>query len=120
MKKIPINIWDDYYDDGYVPSDEIQETYIYVEDHKMPLDERKKHLEDFLEIIKDMVDKDVKLWIELYDSKLKYPNLIGPEYETMHFKRWEIKVQHLTHENREKLVKKLKNMDTPYNVYSES
>lgn len=39
MKKleyIPINIWDDFYDDGYVPEGEKLETYIYVEDSDMP------------------------------------------------------------------------------------
>lgn len=26
IKKIPINIWDDYYEDGYVPKGKIQKT----------------------------------------------------------------------------------------------
>ena len=31
LRNIPINIWDDFYDDGYVPEGEKLETYIYVE-----------------------------------------------------------------------------------------
>ena len=30
IKRIPINIWDDYYEDDYIPKDKKQETYIYV------------------------------------------------------------------------------------------
>jgi len=41
IETIPINIWDDFYDDGHVPEGEKQETYIYVEDSKM--DEESKH-----------------------------------------------------------------------------
>ena len=81
MKKldsISVNIWDDYYDDGYVPNGEIQSTYIYVEDEDMPLEERKECLEFLLNYINDNIKlRGVKMWIELYDSKKEYPNLIG-------------------------------------------
>ena len=26
-KVIPVNIWDDYYEEGYIPDDKIQKTY---------------------------------------------------------------------------------------------
>ena len=32
-KTIDINIWDDFYDDGYVPYGETTESFIYVEDY---------------------------------------------------------------------------------------
>jgi len=28
---ISINLWDDYYEDGYIPAGERQETHMYVE-----------------------------------------------------------------------------------------
>ena len=31
LEYIHINIWDDFYDDGYVPKGEKLETYIYIE-----------------------------------------------------------------------------------------
>ena len=130
MKKldsISVNIWDDYYDDGYVPNGEIQSTYIYVEDEDMPLEERKECLEFLLNYINDNIKlRGVKMWIELYDSKKEYPNLIGnAEAEKIFFKRWEIKIEHLTHKQREVLVKLLNeaniSMDgIPFNIYSES
>jgi len=33
LEKISINIWDDFYDDDYVPKGKIQETFIYVEEN---------------------------------------------------------------------------------------
>jgi len=30
---IDVNIWDDYYDDDFVPEGETQETYIYIEEY---------------------------------------------------------------------------------------
>ena len=44
-----------------------------------------------------------------YDSKVKYPKLIGPEYEYLHFQRWEIRLENLTHKRRFKLVDELNN-----------
>ena len=38
---ICINIWDDFYEDGYVPEGEIQETYGYVEESTYSDDECK-------------------------------------------------------------------------------
>lgn len=44
IKRIPINIWDDYYEDDYIPKDKKQETYIYVEDTDISLEKRKECL----------------------------------------------------------------------------
>ena len=126
IKRIPINIWDDYYDDGYTPKGEIQKTYIYVVDYDIPHEYRKEYLEFLLDYMKKNLNLDgVKMWIEEYDSWKKYPQFIGTENEILLFKRWEIKVEHLTHKRREKLVKELNDaklsIDTiPYYIYSES
>ena len=130
MKKldsIPINIWDDYYEDGYVPKDEIQKTYIYVEDSDLSLEFRKECLEFLLDYInKHIVLKGVKMWIELYESRKQYPNLIGTEHEKYMFDRWEIKVENMTHRQREVLVEMLNETvdltanGIPFNIYSES
>ncbi len=131
MKKldsIPINIWDDYYEDGYVPKGEIQKTYIYVEDSDLSLDFRKECLEFLLDYIdKHIKLKGVKMWIELYESRKKYPNLVGnPDAEKMFFDRWEIKVENMTHRQREVLVEMLNETvdltanGIPFNIYSES
>lgn len=130
MKKtdfIPINIWDDYYEDDYVPKDEIQNTYIYVEDKDLSLEFKKECLEVILNYIdKHIKLKDVNMWLELFESKKKYPNLVGnPDTEKMFFDRWEIKVENMTHKQREVLVEMLNDAelslnDIPFNIYSES
>lgn len=73
MNTIIINIWDDYYDDGYVPDGEKLETYIYVEDYDYSLEETKK----FLEYLKTEIDSfslPIQTRMSLYDTKTKYPN----------------------------------------------
>ena len=126
MKTIPINIWDDYYEDGYVPEGEKQETYIYVEDDEMLLEDRKKCLEEVLIYIDNFHEfNKIKVYMSLYDSKIKYPKLTGPEHGDMHFKRWEIRVENMTHKMREKLVEKLNKASlsingVPFEIYSES
>jgi hypothetical protein len=122
-KEVPINIWDDYYDDGHVPIGEKQETYIYVEDHSLDIEYTKKCLEMILDyILKNVKWKGVKFWMDLYDSENVYPNSPYPEY---HFKRWQINAENLTHELRESLLDVLEaqgfNVDgVPLNIYSES
>ncbi len=127
MKKIPINIWDDFYDDGYVPDGEKLETYIYVEDSTISHEKRKQYLEILLNYITKNLNIDgVKLWLEFYESKKKYPNLIGnSEAERMFFDRWEIKVEGLTHKRLYKWMDILENIDikidnAAFYIYSES
>lgn len=123
---IPINIWDDFYDDGYVPEGKIQKTYIYVEDSDLDLETKKGALEILLNHLKTKVDlPGVKLWMEFYDSKKKYPQLVGTEHEWCLFERWEIKVEHLTHERLHSLVEELEEANlsfngAKFNIYSES
>lgn len=51
IETIPINIWDDFYDDGHVPEGEKQETHIYVEDSELDDDYKEKVLTFLLEQI---------------------------------------------------------------------
>lgn len=127
LKNIPINIWDDFYDDGYVPEGEKSETYIYVEDSNIPQEKRKEYLEVFLDYINKNLNTDgIKLWMELYESRKKYPNLVGnPEAEKMFFDRWEIRLECITHERLDEWMPILKNVDIkvdgiPFRIYSES
>ena len=126
MKRIPINIWDDYWEDGYVPENEIQETYMYVEDTDIPELLRKTTLEyinDYILGILKVDDFQTKLYY--YDSAKKYPNLIGTENESMLFKRWELRLYNITHERRYKLLEQLNKANLEFNsipieFYSES
>ena len=127
LERIPINIWDEYYEEGYIPDGEIQETYIYVEDTDIPQEKRHECLKVLLDYMNKNLNLDgVKMWLELYESRKKYPNLIGnPDAEGMFFDRWEIKIEHLTHERRHKLVDELNAANitidnVPFEIYSES
>jgi len=131
-KSIPINIWDDFYDDGYVPEGKILETYAYVEDYDLPEIYCKKVLDFLLEQINNFQLDGVKTWIEYYDSKIKYPTmtkekceLLGIDYDKIHFTRWEIRFENLTHKQLDNLIKyldfaNLKYNGVPLNIYSES
>ena len=126
IKRIPINIWDDYYEDDYIPKDKKQETYIYVEDTDISLEKRKECLMLLYEYMTSKLDlRNIKMNLFFCDSKVKYPKLIGPEYEYLHFQRWEIRLENLTHKRRFKLVNELNNAKLsidgiPFEIYSES
>lgn len=126
IDRFPINIWDDFWEDGDVPEGDKQETYIYVEDTDIPHEKRKECLELLLKYMKDnLVFDGVKMWLFYYDSKLKYPQLIGTENEWCLFERWEIRVENLTHERLHILLEELKTAklsldNIPFDIYSES
>jgi hypothetical protein len=44
LKYIPINIWDDFHEDGYVPEGKKLETFIYVEDSTISREKQKQYL----------------------------------------------------------------------------
>jgi len=123
-RDININIWDDYYDDGYVPDGEILETFIYVEDYDFSHDERKK----ILLYLKDKIDSynfPIETKMSIYDTKIEYPNLDFDELGMKHWKRHEIRVYNMTHKIRHELIKKLKKENLEIdnkkiNIYSES
>lgn len=123
---IPVNIWDDYHDDGYVPEGEIQETYAYVESNLE--DEECKNV---LILLKEKIEhltsenSDLTMNINYYDSAKVYPNLVGTEYEYSLYKRWQLEMKNITHETRESLVEELKkevleHKGIKIKVYSES
>jgi hypothetical protein len=123
-KNININIWDDYYDDGYVPDGERLETFIYVEDTEFSHEDCKK----FLLYLKEKIDS-YKLPIEtkmsIYDTKIEYPNLNFEELQMQHWKRHEIRIYDMTHKIRHELIKKLRKENLKidnknFNIYSES
>lgn len=126
MVPIPINIWDDFYEDDYIPEGEIQETYIYVEDTEISHDARHKILEYFLKYIEIKFDlTGVEFDLIYYDSKLIYPQFVGTENEWMLYERWQINVKHLTHKKLDEIIHgldkiKLNILDIPIIVYSES
>ena len=117
----PINIWDDYHEDGYVPDGKIQETYLYVEDSNMSLRNQLITLNLLLSYMEKKLDLEgVETSLYLYDSWKLYPELIGGEYEFMLFKRYQINFKHLTHKRKDQLVEELNNSKHPIRVYSES
>jgi len=127
LECIPINIWDDFYDDGYVPEGEKLETNIYIETDKISTEKQREYLGILLEYInKNLNIEDVKLWIEYYDSRNEYPDLIGnPDAENMFFDRYEIKLEGLTHERLNEWMFILEDIDItvdniPFYIYSES
>lgn len=119
IQLVPINIWDDYLSDENVSEGLSQKTYAYVESDKIPLEDQMKYLAYLMDYIMQrahLVSVGMTLKLVLYDSKEVYPNLP----DNMHFKRWEIKFEGLTHEMRERYVKELNNGDMPFDIYSES
>lgn len=121
VKLVPVNIWDDYWEDGHVPEGEKQETYMYIETDDISLDDQKEYLDWLLNHMQKEFDLEgIKMWVELYESRKKYPNLVGSEYEHMLFDRWEIRCEGLTHVRRGQLVEELNDGTIPFIVYSES
>jgi hypothetical protein len=128
IERIPVNFWDDFWEDDYVPEGEIQETYAYVEDDDIPIEQRKGYLEELMKFMLAQLKEELEgIEVELffYDSHEKYPDLVGTEHEWCLFKRWEIRLKHITHERLNKVVDKLQNINlkyggVPYYIYSES
>lgn len=121
FKKVPVNIWDDYYDDGYVPEGEKQETHIKidVEEGLIPLGHQKKMLIILLDYMKHNLElNDVIFKLHLRDTTKIYPTLP----KSMHSINWDIRVTGLTHKRREKLIEELKvsEISNLYEFYSES
>jgi hypothetical protein len=125
-KSIPINIWDDFWEDGYVPDGEIQETYAYVEDSEIPQEDRKVYLDFLMNHLKTKEFlSNVDMQLTFYRSREEYPSLVGTEYESMLFERWEIRFKHLTHKDIHKILEELESQELvlnnhPIRVYSES
>jgi hypothetical protein len=127
LKTIPVNIWDDYYDDGYEDEGEVQETYAYVETDEVSEEDCQAILVLLNKTIEKLLKPSSKVQREVvfYDSAKDYPNLIGTEHEHFLFKRWQLNFTYLTHREREALVEDLEKQNLSYNniplkIYSES
>jgi hypothetical protein len=135
LKEIHINIWDDFYDDGYIPEEKKQESYIYVEEDEKDIthEKQKECLEVLLKYINENLNvSGVKIWMKYYDSRIKYPKInevdnpqFMKEYPNFNFCRWEIRIEDLTHERLDEWMGKLEEVnlsvdDIPFNIYSES
>lgn len=135
LKEVHINIWDDFYDDGYIPEGEKQETYIYVEEDENDIthEKQKECLEVLLKHINENLNvSGLKIWMKYYDSRIEYPMInevdnpqFMKEFPNFHFCRWEIKIEDLTHERLDEWISKLEEVNlsvdgVPFNIYSES
>lgn len=103
---VNINIWDDYYDDGYVPDGKIQETRIYVE-QDVSQDFKEEVLSFFYEYLKNNFKE------ELNSVEISY----GGD---------EIYLKHFTHKKRYEIMNKIEKSKIFFkdryrlNIYSES
>ncbi len=120
---IPINIWDDFWDDGHVPQGEKQETYIYVEEYDGEFSEetKKAALEKIIDFFNTLDLTGVSFYLYNNNSRDKYPYL-DEMYQSV---RWEIRMEHLTHARLEILLEELKKANLsvdgiPFDIYSES
>ena len=102
MRTINNNIWDDFCEDNNIPAGEIQETYAYVEQSDVDLDEQKYILLAFMKYINHSLGFLPTMDLKLYDSKKIYTNLP----DEMHYQRWKIQFEHLTHKMISNLIKK--------------
>ena len=102
-RSIPFNIWDDYFDDDYVPSGEKQSTYGFIESDEFSEEEEQEIIDLIFEFIQKL-------------------DMTGVEVEHDNDR---IDFFHLTHVRRELLVKELQESGLSYkgvsvDFYSES
>lgn len=122
---IPVNIWDDFYEDGYVPVGEVQSTYMYIETSNVTLEDKEQCLLLIKKYIEDNnILKNTKLSMVYFDSAIKYPK-VALEMPSMVFKRWELHLNPLTHKDLDHLLEclqksGLKFNSIPMDFYSES
>lgn len=117
IKKIPINIWDDYCEDGYVPKGERQETYAYVESNLLGYD----LIDDVLYFLMDEIKKLAipKLKLKVLHDSVQMGSFMIMDNQPRLF------MTNLTHTQREEMVKILGKMKLQYegaklDIYSES
>jgi hypothetical protein len=121
LRRIPINIWDDYGLD----------THAFVEDTSIPLDNTKEILDIVINFANQLNLVDIKMWIELDDPLGKFaknnPNadLADPLYAKIFPPKWKLNFENLTDAKRDKLLNELNLAGLSYNnipfeFYSES
>lgn len=109
LKKIPINIWDDYFEDGFVPRGKIQKTRAYVESSVLSMEFKNDVLRLFFETLKKVNRAE---GVAFFLRKRGKEELV-------------IEINGLTHTDRKVLVKRLQKTKpayrgVPLDVYSES
>jgi len=103
---IHLNIWDDLYEDDYVPEGQKQETHAYIEDSFFSDDEKELLMMCFHGYL-----------VETFKEELEGVKVIDGGYE-IYFKD-------ITHKKLDSIMRKLDSIELtfggiPYNIYSES
>ncbi len=130
---VPINIWDDFYEDGYVPEGKIQQTYAYVEDDKLTPEQCKEYLTVLANFITNnnlISNPNTEVIVAWHDTANDYtPEQVAKctemYGESFFFKRWEIQFNNFTHSDLNTVLKSLNDETLLYNealleIYSES
>ena len=94
--EIVINIWDDFYDDGFIPEGKIQDTHIYVEEYELD--------DNGINVIIDMLLDYINDNISLEGVEFSIRDRSRHSNETVN----EIYVKHMTHKQLHQLMKDLK------------
>lgn len=123
MHPIVVNLWDDYAEEDL----EKQHTYAYVAGDASEA-QQKEVLGALLEAVvgwKEQSQSPLGAALAFHDSALIHPQLVGTDSEWCLYKRWEVKLQRLSHEDREALVDALNQQalvveGRPVTVISES
>ncbi len=107
---VVVNVWDDYSEDDLSQ----QNTYAYVENQGFSDEQCAAILQHLLPLVRAWaVEAGSPVMAELvfHDSALVYPHLVGTEQEWCLFKRWELKLEKLSHPDREALLDYLREQD---------
>ena len=108
MKKISINLWDDY------TPPEI--TYMYIESPKLSHTEQKECLGFVLNHIhKNCIYPQRYLDVYFYDTEINFPKLIGTGNDL--YERWELGLKNLSHEKRAVMVEMLDSTKLEFKGY---
>lgn len=104
LKRIPVNVWDDFWGDGCIPEGEIQSTHAYIEEYDKITDEQKVPM---MRVVYDFIKTLDMPGVEIDDGD------------------GEIYFKHLTHERLDRLMQELEESKLAYNgipfdFYSES
>ena len=105
LKVIHVNIWDDFYDDGFVTEGKIQKSRIYVEEQDSDISEDEK--EEILVLLYSYIKQNIPME--------------GVEFSM----NGDIQIKHMTHKQLDNMMEILDNTKfsyagIPLSIYSES
>lgn len=119
QNKIPINIWDDFYDEN-------GETYAFVDDYTISDELCEKYLTSVIEQMR-LLDNDFDYCLIYHNSENDYDTETIERCKKQYgkdffYKQWEIRINNFNHIKLNKLLKDLNNSTFEYdfNFYSES